>query len=65
MKKNLLLYWSIAILLLIGGLWVCIYMLIQKGHDLTLYPVVMMTMVGLVASALGISVWRDNKNNDV
>lgn len=61
--KNLLLYWSIAIILLIGGLWVCIYMLIQKGHDLTLYPVVMMTMVGLVASALGISVWRDNKTN--
>lgn len=60
--KNLLLYWSIAIILLMAGLWVCIYHLIQKGHDLTLYPVVMMTMVGLVASALGISVWRDNKN---
>jgi hypothetical protein len=60
-----LLYWSIAIILLMVGLWVCIYALIQKGHDLTLYPVVMMTMVGLVASALGISVWRDNKNNDV
>ena len=60
--KNLLLYWSLAVLLLIGGLWICIYMLIQKGHDLTLYPVVMMTMVGIVASALGVSVWRDNKN---
>jgi hypothetical protein len=60
--KNLLLYWSIAIIVLIGGLWVSIYMLIQKGHDLTLYPVVMMTMVGIVASALGVSVWRDNKN---
>lgn len=62
--KDLLLYWSLAVLLLIGGLWVCIYALIQKGHELTLYPVVMMTMVGLVASALGISVWRDNKNTE-
>jgi hypothetical protein len=61
--KNLLLYWSIAIIVLIGGLWVSIYMLIQKGHELTLYPVVMATMVGIVASALGISVWRDNKTN--
>jgi type VI protein secretion system component VasF len=49
-----------AILLL--SLWACIGVLIRKGHDLTLYPVVLMTVVCLIAIFLGVKTHFDNQN---
>jgi cytochrome c biogenesis factor len=60
--KNLMLYWSLLMAILLLSLWACIGVLIRKGHDLTLYPVVLMTVVCLIAIFLGVKTHFDNQN---
>lgn len=61
--KNLILYWCIGTIVLLLAFWLCIFKLIQEGKDIFLYPVVLVTMVVLMAIALGVRTYLDDNKN--
>lgn len=62
--KNVLIVWTIIVAILLIALWVHLLPSILEGTEFILYPVIILTMVGIVSIALAVGFLRDQKDID-